>query len=976
MMRRLLILFALVVAVPLWAQTRPTAYFSFDKDMNAAKPQGALVPEVQGKPVLVPGKVGQGLQVGPTYGVLKCPSAGVLRPDAGTVEMWVKAVDWDSSDPKFHVFFDTRGQGVLYLYEYFNTDRLLMLSGPDVAGPLSNSQITTTFKPGEWHHIAGTWSPQGVMAYFDGKPAAAMPIPAQLPSKVGEFFLLGDEPWQFPRENSSVIDEVRLYDRALSPAHVAAHAAGNYDFTLPLSADLASLDYEIDPDKGTADIWVDTGGADVEDSQLTAQITVKRPGVQEPEKLASPAFKSGKQRVTMPVSIKEPGKYELAATVAEKGKEGTAVTLRKDLIVPTTEWLGNQIGLEDKVLPPWTPVETKGTSLRCWGREYSFDKAILPTQITAAGKPVLAAPVTVKLADGKMVCGLTAQSVKQVGTATPTRARLTGQANANVGGKAATFRTDMTFEYDGLLLVEMTCDKPAALGAQGLTIDIPVKDEHAIYLHRYITRWIPNSGSMPEGQGVIDKTAFVPYAWFGDNDRGLFWFCESDEMWPNGQAENAIEIVREGKQVVLRLNIMGKDQKLPENWKLVFGLQATPVKPLDPERRTWRMTGNYAGDKLRPKQNIQIVWPNPKPKKNDSLAAFGWPEAKDPAAFAQYIKEQHDAGLMAIPYLCLTWVTDDTPEWQFFHRDWEGKSCDPSIPEAGWPHQFALVSPVGKGYSDFIMWKTKQFMEKYQIDGTYHDQTHPYTSTNTRAGWGYKRDGKEYVSYPILGYRALYRRNYAMVKSLPWPTWTQAHMSGKVVAPVLAYEDTYLDGEHFRGVVKDSYMDVATLDAFRAEYMGRQWGLNAVFLPEFDAENRPKVEPTRGLMALLMIHDINIWPIWCNAQVVYEAQAALDEFDYAHAEFIPYFDPQPPLTTGVKDIQASAYKKADGSVLLVVANLSKEDRSGEMKINLARLGLTVAKAISWPDKAPLELKDGVVKLDVPRLGYRMVRLGR
>ncbi|MEN6303514.1 MAG: hypothetical protein ABFD96_12360, partial [Armatimonadia bacterium] len=125
MARRLLILFALVVAVPLWAQTKPTAYFSFEQDMNGVKPQGALVPEVEGKPVLVPGKIGQGLQVGPTYGVLSCPSAGVLRPDAGTVEMWVKAVDWDSSDPKFHVFFDTRGQGVLYLYEYFNTERLL-----------------------------------------------------------------------------------------------------------------------------------------------------------------------------------------------------------------------------------------------------------------------------------------------------------------------------------------------------------------------------------------------------------------------------------------------------------------------------------------------------------------------------------------------------------------------------------------------------------------------------------------------------------------------------------------------------------------------------------------------------------------------------------------------------------------------------------------------------------------------------------
>ncbi len=536
------------------------------------------------------------------------------------------------------------------------------------------------------------------------------------------------------------------------------------------------------------------------------------------------------------------------------------------------------------------------------------------------------------------------------------------------------FRTDLTFEYDGLLLVALSCDKPAELGAQALSIEIPVQASHALYLHRYATSWIPTSGAMPAGDGVLEKSAFIPYVWFGDNDRGLFWFCESDEMWPNGTAANAVEIVRQGDRVILRLNVLGKGQKLPEGWKLVFGLQATPVKAIAQDWHKWRMTGALAGNQVQARQNIQIVWPQA--NKKDSLAAFGWPAAADEAAFGAHIKGLHDRGLLAVPYLCLTWVTDNTPEWQLFRRDWEGKAYDSSIPEAGWKHQFALVSPVGKGYSDFIIWKTKQFMEKYHIDGTYHDQTHPYTSSNTRSGWGYVRDGTEHISYPILGYRALYRRNYAMVKSLPWPTWTQAHMSGKVVVPVLAYDDSYLDGEHFRGVVKDSYMDVSTLEAFRAEYMGRQWGLAPYFLPEFDEEHRPQVEPTRGLMALIMIHNMNVWPIWCNAKVIDDALAALDEFGYVGAEFIPYFDPQPPLSCDLKDIHASAYRRADGAVLLVVANVGKEDRSGDVRINLARLGCAGAKAISWPDKTALPMADGVMRLEVPRLGYRMVMLSK
>jgi len=974
MVRGMLAVLAVTVTTALWGQTAPTAYFSFEEDMNGAGPAGPVVSTVQGTPLLAPGRSGQGLQVGPQHGSLDCPIAGLFKPQAGTVEMWVQPVDWDASEQKFHVFFDMRSDaGVLYLYKYWTSDRLLMLCGPAVAGPLSNASLPTTFAPGEWHHIAGTWSPEGVMAYFDGKPAGGQPVPGELPTALAATFRLGDEPWQFPRTNSSIIDEVRIYDRALTPAHIAAHAAGDLEFTLPLQAETAALDYQIDPDAGIAEIRVSTGGADVEDGRLRARLTIRRPGAAAPEVLDTPPFAAGELRVTVPVSLQQPGTHELVATISEEGKPEQAITLRRELIVPTTEWLGNQIGLEDVVLPPWTPVEVEGTNLRCWAREYQFADTMLPSQIIAKDAPLLAEPLALKLLGEAGPAPLTAQSVLLL-EHTPTRARMAGEATAQIGGRQTTFRTSLTFEYDGLLLVEMSCDDPAQLGARGLTIDIPVRDEHALYLHRYITRWQPNSGSMPAGQGVLDTTAFVPFAWFGDNDRGLFWFAESDEMWPNGKAENAIEVVREGDRVVLRLNVMGADQTLPDDWKLVFGLQATPVKPIPRAARNWRMTGALAGDRVRARQNIQIVWPNPRAQ--DSLAAFGWPEARDEEAFRQHLDGLHDRGLMAVPYLCLTWVTDSTPEWQFFRRDWEGKSYDSSIPEAGWPHQFALVSPVGKGYSDFIIWKTRQFMEQYHIDGTYHDQTHPYTSTNLRAGWGYERDGKRYVTYPILGYRALYRRNYAMVKSLPWPTFTQAHMSGKMVVPVLAYDDTYLDGEHFRGIVKDSYMDVTTLDAFRAEYMGRQWGLAPVFLPEFDAEHRDLVEPTRGLMALLMIHDINVWPIWCNAQVVDDAFVALDEFGYADAEFIPYFNPRPPARMELADVHISAYQKDDGSTLLIVANVGKEDRSGPIAIDLERLGLAGAQAVSWPDQGARAMTNGVVDLEIPRLGYRMVRLSR
>jgi len=68
---------------------------------------------------------------------------------------------------------------------------------------------------------------------------------------------------------------------------------------------------------------------------------------------------------------------------------------------PSPEWQGNTLGLEDNVLPPWTPLQlrrTKGgwwnrrpaTRVSCWGRTYEFNEMGLPAQITAKNKAMLA----------------------------------------------------------------------------------------------------------------------------------------------------------------------------------------------------------------------------------------------------------------------------------------------------------------------------------------------------------------------------------------------------------------------------------------------------------------------------------------------------------------------------------------------------------------------------------------------------------
>lgn len=944
-----------------WAQVRPTATFSFDGGLNGVGPAGAVIATPEGAPMLVPGKFGQALKSGPGTGYVRYPTAGLLRPEGGTVEMWVCPLDWRPPDNEFHVFFDTRGEGALYLYKFHDGVRLMMLSCNNVAGPYAVSSIELDWEPGQWHHIAGTWSAQGVMAYVDGKPAAAVPTPCQLPGSLGGEAIIGDHPWHLPRTSSSLIDEVRVYDRPLSPTHIAAHFEGRYDVIVPLTAESMILSYTMDPAAGQLRVQLDTAGADVPEESLTACVAMVAPGRPLPADAALGRFVSGQAEVVLPLASRRPGDYEVVAQVRRDG--APVFEVRKPAAVPdTSAWRGSKLGLADVVLPPWTPVQVRGSVVRVWGRSYGFDRGPLPSRITSAGEQLLAAPIGIRIGSAATDTQRLEIAASEPRGRSDTRCEVAGSWGYGPGEARAEIRGKTTIEYDGMLWCELTAERTE--GLDRLTIDIPLRSERALYRHRYASTWDSTrvTGNLPPGEGVVDQDKFIPYYWLGDNDRGLFWFCESDEMWPNGQQPDAVQVIRWAGRVVLRLNLLAPGQRLPDHWKFGFGLQATPVKPLPRDWRKWR---------LQPGRNatVSIIWPTPEP---DSLRWYGYPEATDPALFRQRVAGLHRRGVKAVPYLCLSFLSAACPEWPYFGKYWAMGPVDTgSADVAQYGAGFAMVSPLGEGYSDFIVTKTADFIRRYSVDGVYHDNTHPYGSTNADAGLGYERDGQRYPTFPIRAYRALYRRMYAVIKSRPSPTFTMAHMSGKVTIPILAYEDSYLDGEHFRGVVKDSYMDLLSLDVFRAEYMGRQWGLMPFFLPEFDAERAKQVEPTRGLMALLMLHDTAVWPLWCNADVVNEALAALDSFGYVDSDFVGYFAAQPPATTDMPDVYVSAYRKPT-QTLLVVGNVGREAREGTVTINAAGLGFAPRRAMLWPQGQPLALVDGKAQLAVPGLGYQLV----
>lgn len=995
MINRFMMLFAIALVAGLArAETTPTLDVEFDYDFDGITANGmVLKARLDGiGAVRQPGKFDQALKSGPGFINVEFPAEKILAPQQGTVEMWVCPLDWDGGEEKHHVFFEANGVGSLGLFKH-PKDGLIMSAGAGIAEALTGNvrMDISSWKRGAWHHIAGTWSTNGLQVYVDGKPSGTAAATNGLPRQLSGWFKVGDNPRQDVRTSCSLIDRVLIYDQALAAEEIAAHAVGNYEKIIPLARKEGVLSYAVDPLARKIVARLEERGAyrlDTEDTQAAFALT---PVGQTATNLT---YKPMQKVMTLDIPAKDlkPGNYDLSANI----RQGTnTARLAQTVIIPSTEWKGNRLGLEEKVLSPWTPLKVVkrpgslfnrrlSARVECWGRTYDFDNSGLPAQIVSRGEKLLAQPTALKLQiDGRAIEWSHASA--EIVSASDIAVEIVGSASADSAQGAVVLKTHLRLEYDGLIVYQLRLVVPEKVKVDSLMLDIPLRSEVAKLRHRLtmadLDRGIPgrsSNGALAVGDGVVDHDTYIPYAWIGDNDRGLFWLCESAQFWPNWTSSNAFETVRAGEQTTLRLNLLQPGQTLPANWEFEFGLQATPVKPLPAHWRQWRWGST------RP--TLAYTWSTPATR-----SYYGYPDGKDPA-FTKEINDLRAKGIRVIPYSILHMISDGCPEFLWFGDRWHaGDGCgdfsSSDVMSMGGPLRSICPRSAEQAdlkFSDFIVWKNKQYMEQYRLDGFYHDCANP--TFCIREGEGHEKcgwldaAGKRHWNTNILPWRNIYRRIYAMTKEVNPNCFLIAHVSPHLGIPFLAYEDARLDGEHFRGgniKVHDDYMDVLPLDAFRAQFMGRQWGVVSFFLPELDAGlgMTERIEPTRGLAALLMLHDVAPLPAYSNEGVWKQMYDVLDAFGYADAEFIPYFDRVPPATTDLKDVYASVYKRADGHALVIVGNLSKEDRSGVVRLNGKRIGVPLENVISWPDKSPVKREGDRITLDIPRQGYKMLLIG-
>lgn len=633
------------------------------------------------------------------------------------------------------------------------------------------------------------------------------------------------------------------------------------------------------------------------------------------------------------------------------------------------------------ILKCWTPVKAecsdKKFSAEVWGRRYEFDGSPLPTEVVTQNQSILDAPISLTPIFGEEKGEWEDFSSMLYSADDEKAVFVTSQTSHNV-----ILDTAVSVEYDGFVKVDLklmsywSFSKKEKPTLTGLYMDIPVKKEYAALMHYWPNdrqSIIPAGNIMNSGKTHDMSFPFKPYVSLGSNEVGLgVFFGESAKNFLLNDEDKCIEIKDMGEYVNIRLNIL---DAMPTNWNgrkdrwistlkpltYTFGFHATPVKPMRTGDDTYKIyhLGRRAFMEKDGKINRELI---DKLVETDvkwlilhedwtAIQNYGFPQNVE--FTKDFIKECHKHNIKVMVYFGYEYSTL-VPNWSDNADKYLIKTTDNQFC-GGWqrlPHQRAFMVCYRGGYSAEMISRVEYVMDELGVDGIYTDGTYvPWECANTAHGCGYTDDnGKLHTSFPVLAVREHVKKLYEAVHSRGGIIDT--HQSSCCIMPTLAFCDSYYDGENIQGMLSKKDMSFLDLDAFRAEYMGYNFGIPANFIA-YTKEDRPM----STLYALSLLHNVHCRPgglhLGFLQDIDYNSKIwkIFDKYALNSAPWHPYWNNE--LVSAEGDAHVSVYEAKEGLVA-VCADFKK---SG---ITLVTDKLSATDLL---DGKEYRAKDGKIEID-------------
>ncbi|MBQ9502942.1 MAG: hypothetical protein IJU70_12350 [Lentisphaeria bacterium] len=620
-------------------------------------------------------------------------------------------------------------------------------------------------------------------------------------------------------------------------------------------------------------------------------------------------------------------------------------------------WLTEKPGANAGVVPPYTPIRRKGSTLSVIGRDHVFGSDLLPDEIVSAGVKLFAAPPVLKgRIDGKNVefRNFKSRTVK----ASDDVVELAFTASA--GG--LDLRGTMRMEFDGFLWYTLeTARKDVTLNELFLEMEMP-SEVAAFYNGHFFSR----ENYVGKVKPPLDIRR-VPSLWSGCEDVGLTMVTESFQYWSNRDPLKAFRLFSRGGNTVWQVRFVDRDTKLAKRpLKLEFGFEANPVKPLPADFRSWRVHAHKPANICHPSQVKREI------RKYSGYNGGFTPEFVSMQAFRDEVKRFRDMGMEMSLYLNPTLTSPDTTEYKIFRRQWRN------------PYNVYPQCPASS-LSDLTIWQVDQLIREGGLKGVYVDSLGAVNCANPLHGCGYiDETGAQKLTWPVRAVRNYMKRLYSLLHAPGTDRRTNflwAHMSARTCAPINAFVDFQASGEELETVITENqnYLELYDLDAYLCYYLNSS-GVVPMLLPNLGRVGSPKArwqsKYNDQIMALVLLHDSMLWVCWCHTDYIRKFYRILDDFGYRdpRLEFHSYRK-QKALSSPDDEVYISYYR-LDSRVMAVVVNRRNVQRSVRVDIDWKALGLSADSPLKDARTGRELPQGGALTLDIPGYNFALIQIGK
>ena len=688
-------------------------------------------------------------------------------------------------------------------------------------------------------------------------------------------------------------------------------------------------------------------------------------------------------------------------------------------------WEGNELGITEKIHPPFLPITVKENNVNVVLRQYGLDGLGLWSSIKAAGnvsaggeKEILARPMELRINDGEVLKGkgkFVTQKAHEV----------VYQGEANGPGVQVSTRTSI--EYDGCMKVELTLkpgQKKEAL--QSLWLEIPLKDEEAPLWHASTTALRFNPvGQTPAGTGEVWNSkqfsdgewygSFRPYLWVGGEERGLCWFADNDKGWELAVDDKnpaasvpALQMLRKDGALTIRVNLIQRPITLEAPRTITFGLMASPGKPMNkewrkttfgtfntPERKAinwmgsqyWGSDHDFAGkyprnrdyavlDAMRDLRRGLPVDTEAVVKGFDERNFLeGMPTLKPREQMLGLAKESMNqasrwqGGNYAVVYWDEFHSTHHLhEEVETFKNEWSGT------------YGYGPIGHLVRSHQDFAVWYGAELVKRGI--GLYFDNAFPKRGYDPLTTSAYRLpNGNIQPSASMWAHREFLKRIWNIHQELgpkDIPPIMMIHMTNTHILPYMVWNESNLDLEWFFG--PEPAQSKYPHEMLRAQSLGRQTGNIPLVLARVEAGTSIPYESEQGKkiacnrLIAMMVHEIKPDPNGGNCAMMHP----ILKFGYGMDDCLVwnYWDAGHPVRSDDPQVKTLLLKRG-GELMLLLATWNSAAAVVELSIDEKTTGIRPKDA--WEltvddEKRALPLQDGKLRLSLEGYDTRLIRL--